>query len=50
MALRGIQENIARDDKNIARVEDKGNIVSIEGKVFLHPPKKSHLILLLLFI
>ena len=40
MALRGIQEYIARDVNNIARVEDKGNIVSIEGNIFLYPPKK----------
>ena len=46
MALRGIQEYIARDVNNIARVEDEGNIVSIEGN-----PKKSHpILLLLLFI
>ena len=45
MALRGIQEYIARDVNNIARVEDEG-IVSIEGNIFLYPPKKSHLILL----
>ena len=50
MALRGIQEYIARDVINIARVEDEGNIVSIEGNIFLYPPKKSHPILLLLFI
>ena len=50
MALRGIQEYIARDVNNIARVEDEGNIVSIEGNTFLYPPKKSHPILLLLFI
>ena len=52
MALRGIQEYIARDVNNIARVEDEGNIVSIEGNIFLYPPKKSHplLLLLLLFI
>ena len=31
MALRGIQEYIARDVNNIARVEDEGNVVSIEG-------------------
>ena len=31
MALRGIQEYIARDVNNIARVEDEGNIVNIEG-------------------
>ena len=49
MALRGIQEYIARDVNNIARVEDEGNIVSIEGNIFLYPPKKSHPILLLLF-
>ena len=29
MALRGIQEYIARDVNNIALVEDEGNIVSI---------------------
>ena len=29
MALRGIQEYIARDVNNIARVEDEGNIVCI---------------------
>ena len=50
MALRGIQEYIARDVNNIARVEEKGNIVGIEGNIFLYPPKKSHPILLLLFI
>ena len=48
MALRGIQEYIARDVNNIARVEDEGNIVSIEGNIFLYSPKKSHPILLLL--
>ena len=48
MALRGIQEYIARDFNNIA--EDEGNIVSNEGNIFLYPPKKSHPILLLLFI
>ena len=41
MALRGIQEYIARDVNNIARVENKGYIVSIEGNIFLYPPKKS---------
>ena len=41
MALRGIQEYIARDVNNIARVEDEGNIVSIEGNIFLYPPKKA---------
>ena len=50
MALRGIQEYIARDNDNIARVEDEGYIVSIKGNIFLYPPKKSHPILLLLFI
>ena len=51
MALRGIQENIAGDANSIARVEDEGNIVSIEGNIFLYPPKKSHpILLILLFI
>ena len=50
MALRGIQEYIARDVNNIARVEDEGNIVSIEGNIFSYPPKKSHPLLLVLFI
>ena len=50
MVLRGIQEHIARDVNNIARVEDEANIVSIEGNIFLYPPKKIHPILLLLFI
>ena len=45
--LEGIQEYIARDVNNIARVEDEGNIISIEGNIFLYPPKKSHPILLL---
>ena len=49
-ALRGILEYIARYANNIARVEDEGNNVSIEGNVFQYPPKKSHPILLLLFI
>ena len=40
MALREIQEYIARDVNNIARVKDGGNIVSIEGNIFLYPPKK----------
>ena len=38
MTLRGIQEYIGRDANNIARVEDEGNIVSIEGNIFLYPP------------
>ena len=51
LALRGIQEYIAKDVNDIARVEDEGNIVSIEGNIFLYPPKKSHpILLLLLFI
>ena len=50
MALRGIQEYIARDVNNIALVEDEGNIVSIEGNIFLYSPKKSHPILLLLLL
>ena len=40
MGLSGIHEYIARDVNNIAQVEDKGNIVSIEGNIFLYPPKK----------
>ena len=47
MALRGIQEYIARDVNIIAQVEDEGNIVSIKGNIFLYPRKKSHSILLL---
>ena len=54
MALRGIQEYIARDVNNIDIVnnivEDEGNIVNIEGSIFLYPPKKSHPILLLLLL
>ena len=42
MALRGIQEYIARD---------ANNIVAKKGNVLLYPPKKSHpILLLLLFI
>ena len=41
MVLRGIQKYIARDANNIARVEDEGNIVSIESNIFLYPPKKA---------
>ena len=41
MALRGIQEYIARDVNNIARVEDEGNIVSIEGNIFCIPRKRA---------
>ena len=40
MALRGIQEYIARDVNNIAQIEDEGNIVSIECNILLYPPKK----------
>ena len=47
MALVGIQEYIARDVNNIARVEDEGNIVSIEGNIFLSPSKKSHPIIII---
>ena len=48
MALRGIQEYIARDVlNNIARVEDEGNIVSIEGNIFLYLPKKSQIIIII---
>ena len=41
MALRGIQEYIARDVNNIARVEDEGNIFNIEGNIFLYPRKRA---------
>ena len=41
MALRGIQVYIARDVNNIARVEDEGNIVSIEGNIFLYSLKRA---------
>ena len=50
MALRGMQEYIAREVNNIARVENEGNIVSIEGNIFLYPLKKSHPLLLILFM
>ena len=50
MALRGIQYYIARDVNNIAGVENEGNIISIEGNIFLYPAKKSHPLLSLLFI
>ena len=50
MVFRGIQEYIAQDANNIVWVEDEGNIVSIEGNIFLYTPKKSHPILLLLFM
>ena len=35
MALRGIQEYIAIDVNNIARVEDEGNIVSLRVICFI---------------
>ena len=37
--FRRIQEYIALDANNIARVEDSGNIVSISGNIFLYPPQ-----------
>ena len=40
MALRGIEEYIALDANNNARVKDSGNIVNIEGNIFLYPLKK----------
>ena len=49
MALRGIQEYIGQDANNIVLVFDSGNIVSIQGNIFLYPQKKSHPILLLLY-
>ena len=41
MALRGIQEYIARDVNNIARVEDESNIVSIDGIYILVSRKRA---------
>ena len=35
----GIQEYIALDANNIARVEDEGNIVNILGNIFLYSPQ-----------
>ena len=49
MDLRGIQEYFATDNNNIAQVEDE-NIVSISGNIFLYAPKKSQLMLSLLFM
>ena len=37
--FRGIQEYIAKDANNIARVFDSGNIVSISRNIFLYPPQ-----------
>ena len=37
MVWRGIQEYIARDANNIARVEDEGNIDSISDNILLYP-------------
>ena len=40
MALfQGKQEYIALDANNITLVFDSGNIVSISGNIFLHPPQ-----------
>ena len=53
MALRWIQEYIAQDANNIARVEDEGNIVSIKGNIFLYPPPKkepSNIIIIIIYI
>ena len=41
MALRGIQEYVARDVNSIALIEDEGNVVSIEDNIFLYPPKRA---------
>ena len=41
MALRGIQEYIARYANNIAQVGDEGNIVSIEGIYSCIPRKRA---------
>ena len=48
MALRGIQEYIARVVNNIARVENEGYIVSIEGNIFLYPLKESSNIIIII--
>ena len=40
MALRAIQEYVARDVNNIVRVEDEGNIVSIECNILVSPEKE----------
>ena len=52
MVLKGIQEYIARDVNNIARVEYEGDIVSIEGNIFLYPPIKepSNIIIIIIII
>ena len=50
MALRGIQEYIVRDVNNIARVEDEGKLLASRAIYSCIPRKKSHPILLLLFI
>ena len=41
MALRGIQEYIARDVTNIARVEDEGNIVGSRAIYSCIPRKRA---------
>ena len=40
MALRGIQEYIARDVNNIAPVEDEGNIVIASRTIYSCIPRK----------
>ena len=35
----GIQEYIALDANNIARVFDSDNVVSVSGNIFLYPPQ-----------
>ena len=51
MALRGIQEYIARGVNNIARVEDEGNIVNIEGNILVCPEKEpSNIIIIIIHI
>ena len=48
MTLRGIQEYIARDVNNIARVEDEGKIVSIEGNILVSPEKEPSNIIIII--
>ena len=52
MALRGIQEYIAKDVNNIARVEDEGNIASTEGNIIIlvSPEKEPSIIIIYIII
>ena len=50
MALRVIQEYIAQDVNNIARVEDEGNIVSIKAIYSCIPEKEPSNIIIIIHI